>query len=86
MRIEFHREFKKRRKKVSAKILHQLDTKLFLFEKEPFNAQLNNHPLSGNRKGQWTINVTGDWRAVYVFKDKETVVFMYLDTHGNLYK
>ncbi len=47
---------------------------------------LRNHALSGDRAGQWSINVTGDWRAVYVFGEKEgVVIFIDIDTHSNLY-
>ena len=83
--VELHKNFIRQYKKQRA-IREQVDERLALFRANPFERILNNHPLSGNRKGQWTINITGDWRAVYVFKDKDTVVFMDLDTHGNLYK
>ena len=86
MKVLFHRSFKKRHKKVPIKIHHQFNGRLFIFKKELFNPILNNHPLSGDRDGQWTININGDWRAVYIFQDKETVIFIDLDTHGNLYK
>jgi addiction module RelE/StbE family toxin len=86
MRIEFHRSFKKKYKKTSVKIQRQFNERLLLFNKELFNPILNNHPLSGDRNGQWTINITGDWRAIYVFQDKVTVTFIDIDTHGNLYK
>lgn len=45
----------------------------------------HNHPLTGNRAGQWSINITGDWRAIYMFRDKDTIVFIDIDTHSNLY-
>jgi proteic killer suppression protein len=27
------------------------------------------HPLKGNRKGQWAVNVNGPWRVCFRFKD-----------------
>jgi proteic killer suppression protein len=27
------------------------------------------HPLTGNRKGEWSIRVTGNWRITFVFDD-----------------
>lgn len=86
MKIEFHKYFKKRYKKIPSKISSRFDERLFLFEREFFHSLLNNHPLVGDRKGQWSINITGDWRAIYVFKDEDTVVFIDIDTHSNLYK
>lgn len=86
MTIEFHRLFKKRYKKIDSKIRRQFDERLILFEKDLFHPLLNNHQLSGDRVGQWSINVTGDWRAIYVFKDKNTLIFIDIDIHSNLYK
>ena len=82
---EFHRTFKKRYKKIPIKIRRQFDERFRVFVEEPFHPILNNHPLTGDRLGQWSINVTGDWRAVYVFEDKNTIVFIDIDTHSNLY-
>ena len=86
MKIEFHWQFKKRYKKIPLKIRHQFDERLILFEKEPFHPILYNHPLTGERFGQWSINVTGNWRAIYVFRGKDTIIFIDIDTHPNLYK
>ena len=86
MQIEFHRLFKKKYKKVPVKIRGRFDERLFIFETEPFHPQFNNHPLGGDKKGQWSINIMGDWRAIYVFKDEKAVVFIDIDTHSNLYQ
>ncbi|MBU3965571.1 type II toxin-antitoxin system mRNA interferase toxin, RelE/StbE family [Patescibacteria group bacterium] len=86
MKIEFHKHFTKRYKKIPSGIRRQFEERLFIFEENSFHPLLNNHPLTGDRKGQWSINVTGDWRAIYVFKDEDTIVFIDIDTHSNLYK
>tara|TARA_Y100000310_G_scaffold212851_1_gene213729 strand:+ start:442 stop:705 length:264 start_codon:yes stop_codon:yes gene_type:complete len=86
MTIEFKRGFQKRYKKISLNIRHQFEDRLRLFSKELYHPMLNNHPLIGDRSGQWSINVTGDWRAIYVFRGRNTVVFIDIDTHSNLYK
>ena len=86
MKIEFHRHFIRCYKKAPFKVRRQFEKRLSFFEKELFHPLLNNHPLTGDKKGQWSINVTGDWRAIYIFKDKNTVVFIDIDTHSNLYQ
>ena len=86
MIIIFHPSFKKRYKKVSLKIRSKFDERLFLFEEDLYHPQLNNHPLGGDREGQWSINITGDLRAVYVFKGRDIIIFIDIDTHSNLYK
>ncbi len=68
------------------KIRRKFDERLTVFMREPNNLILNAHALSGERLGQWSINVTGDWRAIYQFKDTDTVIFIEIDTHSNLYK
>ena len=86
MKIEFHKHFKKRYKKIPAKIRSQFKERLFIFEETPFHPLLNNHPLTGDRNGQWSINVAGDWRAIYVFRNGDAVVFIDIDTHSNFYR
>ncbi len=46
---------------------------------------LNNHPLQGKLKDYWSINITGDFRALYKVEGN-IAVFIALDTHSNLYK
>ena len=31
------------------------------------------HPLKGGRAGQWSVRVSGNWRAVFRFEDGEAV-------------
>jgi len=86
VKIEFHRTFKKRYRKISFKIARQFDARLRIFEVSLFHPLLNNHQLSGDREGQWSINVTGDWRAIYILEDEQTIIFIDIATHSELYK
>ncbi len=86
MRILLHRNFEKRFPKLPLKIREGFKLRRNLFLENPFHPLLNNHPLTGDRKGQWSINVTGDYRALYVFRDEHTVIFIDINTHGNLYR
>ncbi|MDP1689461.1 MAG: type II toxin-antitoxin system mRNA interferase toxin, RelE/StbE family [bacterium] len=86
MRIEFHRTFKRRHKKIPLKIRSQFEERLRIFERDSWSPLLNNHELTGDRDGEWSINVTGDWRAIYMWRDEETIVFIDIDTHSELYK
>ena len=31
------------------------------------------HPLRGDRAGQWSVSVSGNWRVVFRFEDNEAV-------------
>lgn len=85
MKIDFHKSFKKKYKKISFKIKNKAGERLLIFENDSQHPILNNHPLTGDRKGQWSINKAGEWRAIYIFKAEDSVVFIDIDTHSNLY-
>ncbi|WP_334472762.1 type II toxin-antitoxin system RelE/ParE family toxin [Arsenophonus sp. PmNCSU2021_1] len=39
------------------------------------------HPLAGDRKGQWSIIVTGNWRITFEFIDGNAHILNYEDYH-----
>ncbi len=39
------------------------------------------HPLKGDRAGQWSVHVSGNWRVVFRFKDGEAVDVDMIDYH-----
>ena len=39
------------------------------------------HPLKGDMAGLWSIRVTGNWRVVFRFKDREAVDVDLVDYH-----
>ncbi len=39
------------------------------------------HPLKGDRAGLWAVNVSGNWRVVFQFKDGHAYVVNYEDYH-----
>ena len=39
------------------------------------------HPLRGNRRGQWSVRVSGNWRIVFRFRDGEAVDIDLIDYH-----
>ena len=41
----------------------------------------NLHQLKGDRAGLWAINVSGNWRIVFEFKDGHAYVVNYEDYH-----
>ena len=85
MRIILHRNFEKKFIKLPPKLQEKFKERRNLFLENPFQSILNNHPLGGDRLGQWSINITGDWRAIYMLKGKNAIVFTDIDTHSNLY-
>jgi proteic killer suppression protein len=39
------------------------------------------HPLKGDRKGQWAISVSGNWRITFEFRDGHASLLDYEDYH-----
>ena len=39
------------------------------------------HPLKGDRRGQWSVRVSGNWRIVFRFFDGEAVNIDLVDYH-----
>ena len=39
------------------------------------------HPLKGDRQGQWSVRVSGNWRIVFRFVDGEAVDADLVDYH-----
>lgn len=85
MTIQYLPKFKKQYKKLPTKILEQFDEKIALFAIDPTLPVLKVHPLKGNFKGYWSMNVNGDIRALYIMDGDSIVIFGLIGTHSQLY-
>lgn len=89
-RIDFSKEFEKQLKKAPHEIKIAFVKRSKNFLDNPFSSQLNNHLLSGKYLGYRSININGDWRAIYSVsidrKGNQTIIFELLGTHSQLYK
>lgn len=87
--INYSRKFQKQLKKAPLEIKIAFRNRRELFLQNPFNPQLNNHVLVGKYSNYRSINVTGDWRAIFSeFEDEsgKIVTFEIIGTHSQLYK
>jgi proteic killer suppression protein len=39
------------------------------------------HPLHGDLKGHWSIDVSGHWRMTFTFEEEDAVLVDYRDYH-----
>jgi len=85
VKIVFHRNFKQQYKKLRASERKKCDERIALFMQDQRHPAINNHALSGRFKNYRSINITGDLRAFYEAADQDTVLFIIIDTHSNLY-
>jgi len=85
--IKFSKKFSKQYDKAPRKIKEAFDQRLALFLEDRFRPLLNNHPLKGMYRNCRSINVTGDWRAIFrELNSGKIIYFDTLGTHSRLYK
>ena len=84
MTISYNKDFTKKFKKLSAPQKSKFKERQILFEKDEFNPILNNHALTGEYNGLRSINISGDLRAIFR-REKDSILFVALDKHSNLY-
>lgn len=88
--IDYSKKFDKELKKAPLETKIAFRNRLELFLEEPNHPQLNNHKLSGKLTGYRSINITGDWRALYSEyideNENKSIIFEMIGTHSQLYK
>lgn len=84
MKISYSKNFIKQSKKLDQRIGQKLVARIELFVENPLDAELNNHPLRGKYKKYRSINVTGDFRALYISQE-DTIIYDMVGTHSQLY-
>jgi len=86
MQIKFSKIFEKQLGKapVSVTLVFEERFQIFLLNKQ--SPILNNHQLKGKYQGFKSINVGGDWRAIFQELSNGDVYFAFFGTHSQLYK
>ena len=77
--------FDKKFRKLSKKIQLQVKDRISMFFENKYDVRLNNHLLHGDKKLLRSININGDLRLIYEDVSNETIRFLDIDTHSNLY-
>lgn len=84
MRIALHRSFEKKFIRLDENIRKKFKERKNLFLENPFNPILNNHSVEKRFPGCRSINITGDYRAI--FKTQEaTTIFINIGSHSDFY-
>lgn len=86
MNVIFHKRFDKMATKLSPKIKQKMVERITLFTHDPLDSQLRNHALRTPYKGSYSIDITGDVRAIYELVNDETALFTHIGTHSQLYR
>lgn len=86
MQVELSKRFVKEFNKIPANIQQAFRARLELFVQNRFHQLLHNHALSGPLTAFRSINITGDWRAIFSEYDNgEIIAFERIGTHSKLY-
>ncbi|OGR85512.1 MAG: hypothetical protein A2901_06540 [Elusimicrobia bacterium RIFCSPLOWO2_01_FULL_54_10] len=85
MEIGYKIRFQKDFKKLPLKIRNRFYDRLSLFIQNKSDPTLNNHPVERAFSGCRSINVTGDYRAIFK-EDGDRVIFITIGSHSELYR
>lgn len=86
MKTIFHKQFVKQYTKLPDAQKKRFEKAIILFRHNPNHPALYNHPLTGQWKHHRSIAFGGDWRAHYILQEADTVLFVAIGTHSQLYK
>ncbi len=84
MRVIYHKNFTKRFRKLPTKIKEGFYERLALFYSDKYAESLNNHSVDKAYPCLRSINVTGDYRALF-HDSEDAVTFVDIGTHAKLY-
>lgn len=85
MIVRFSAKFKKQYKKLPIKLQKQTKQRIEIWKQDPSNPKLRLHKLKGELSHLYSINVTGDVRAIYEIIDNEVYLYQMIGTHSLLY-
>ncbi len=85
MEILFKSSFTKQYKKLPSKVQEKFNERLLLWLSNPADSLLRVHALTGKYTGYWSMNVSGDIRALYKHEGDTIVIFVLIGTHSELY-
>lgn len=84
MKISYTKNFIKNSRKLPSTVRERLIGKIVIFSNTPLHYQLRNHALKGKYKEYRSIDITGDYRALYYVVEDEAI-FVMVGTHSELY-
>ncbi len=85
MQIIYSSKFKREYKKLTSELKTSAKKKEKIFRKNPFQASLNTHKLSGDLKDFWSFSISYSHRIIFEFAPKEVIHFHSVGSH-DIYK
>ncbi len=84
MSVAYSKNFIKQSRKLSPTMRGKVLERIALFSDNPLDPKLRDHALKGEYKEYRSIDVTGDYRALYLLRGNE-VIFDQIGSHSQLY-
>jgi addiction module RelE/StbE family toxin len=84
MKIRYSQKFKKQFKKLPKFAQDKFEKRLNLYLMEPNHPILRNHKLAGKYHQHRSINITGDYRLIFIRREK-SLDLEFIGTHSQLY-
>lgn len=81
MKIYYSSKFAKEYKRLPKKVKLLAEKKEVIFRKNPFEARLKTHKLSGKLKDYYSFSIDYQTRIIFEVIDKNTVWFHSVGTH-----
>lgn len=85
MQVRYSKKFVKQLAKQPPKVKDALKLRIRLFVVDMHDPLLRNHALQGSLKGFYSINITGDIRALYQIVGDEIYLYDMIGSHSQLY-
>jgi mRNA-degrading endonuclease YafQ of YafQ-DinJ toxin-antitoxin module len=88
VKISYAREYRELFKKLllgKPDLQSTVDQCVLRFQKNPNDTRLDNHQLTKTLEGKWAFSITDDIRIVYEWIGKNTVRFLAIGGHPQVY-
>lgn len=76
----------KRIKQKDKKLTKRIQKQLLIFDSNPQHPSLRLHKLTGKKENAWSISITMNIRMIYRTINADTVYFVDIGTHDEVYK
>jgi len=86
MGVVYSRTFLKESKLLPKVIRNKLAYLLELLAHDPFHPTLHTKQLSGKLTGFFSFRITRDWRAIFVFRDVNTIQLLKVAHRKDIYR
>jgi addiction module RelE/StbE family toxin len=84
MTIRYSKKFRKQYKRLSPKLQQKTKDRIRLWAQDPNDQSLRFHQLGGKMNRFYSIDITGDMRALYEVIDNQVYLYQMIGTHSQL--